>query len=191
MEDIDVLLVDGDNLLHRVRGSRDEGGVAWLLPRLARWRPDGLRIVVALDGHPAPAENARRRVASGIEFHHSGSRSADDLIVGLLATLPYAGRARTVVVTSDRGLRDRARKAGGLTRTVDWLIGRISRPGTISAATTSSRPVGIGRGKPPRPQPGSEPGSEEGAPAAGWRPGRGATRKKGNPRRAARREPRR
>ena len=56
VDDIDLLLIDGDNLLHDVRGSRDEGGVAWLLPRLSGWRPSHLRIVVGLDGHAAPGE---------------------------------------------------------------------------------------------------------------------------------------
>ena len=82
-EGIDLVLVDGDNLLHEVRGSRDEGGVAWLLPRLSGWRPAHVRIVVALDGHAATGEPNRRRVTRGIEFHHSGSKSADDVLVGL------------------------------------------------------------------------------------------------------------
>jgi hypothetical protein len=55
--DIDLLLVDGDNLLHTARGRRDDGGVSWLLPELARWRRDVMRVVVALDGHP-PASRA-------------------------------------------------------------------------------------------------------------------------------------
>ena len=75
--DLELLLVDGDNLLHAVRGRRDEGGTAWLLPRLARWRPERLRVIVVLDGHPAPGEPMRQR-ALGIELHHAGSRSADD-----------------------------------------------------------------------------------------------------------------
>lgn len=190
LEDIDVLLIDGDNLLHEVRGSRDEGGVAWLLPRLARWRPESMRIVVALDGHPAPAEAARRRVAKGIQFHHSGSRSADDLLVELLAAQPYAGRARTAVVTRDRGLRERIRRVGGLTRSIDWLLGSISRPGTGGAIAASARPVGIGQGKSPRPAAAAPPSPDLDERDA-WRPGRGATRKKGNPRQTVKRTPRR
>ena len=67
VDDTDLLLIDGDNLLHDVRGSRDEGGVAWLLPRLASWRPLHLRIVVGLDGHAAPGEASRTRATRGIE----------------------------------------------------------------------------------------------------------------------------
>ena len=76
IDELDLLLIDGDNLLHDVRGARDEGGVAWLLPRLSGWRPAHLRIVLGLDGHPAPGEANRSRVTRGIEFHHSGRRSA-------------------------------------------------------------------------------------------------------------------
>lgn len=185
LDEIELLLVDGDNLLHDVRGSRDESGVAWLLPRLSRWRPDGLRIVVALDGHAALGEPSRRRVTRGIEFHHSGSRSADDLLIELLSSQPYAGRARTAVVTRDRGLADRARRAGGWTRSVDWLKERLNAapvPGSGNSAPRSS--VGIGQGKPPRRRPSGppEPGAEMPEP---WQPGRGATRKRGNPRRGA------
>jgi hypothetical protein len=177
---LELLLVDGDNLLHAVRGGRDDGGVAWLLPRLSRWRPPGLWIVVALDGHPAQGETNRRRVATGIEFHHAGARSADDLIIDLLSRQPFDARARSVVVTRDRDLVARAHRAGGLTRSPDWLVGQLDVPGSWAAA--SSGPVGaqIGQGGPPR-QPRSVPQQDDQRPA--WRSGRGATRKRGNPRR--------
>ena len=123
-----LLLVDGDNLLHAVRGGRDDGGVAWLLPRLSRWRPAGTRVVVALDGHPAHGESSRRRVATGIEFHHAGTRTADDLIVDLLASQPFAARAHCVVVTRDVDLLERAHRAGGLTRSLDWLVSQLDAP---------------------------------------------------------------
>jgi hypothetical protein len=182
-DDLDLLLVDGDNLLHAVRGGRDDGGVAWLLPRLSRWRPAGLRIVVALDGHPAHGETSRRRAATGIEFHHAGARSADDLIIELLSRQPFSARARSVVVTRDLGLTDRARRAGGLTRTPDWLTEQLDEPSR--AAVTQSGPAAsqIGQGKPPRRPPDADPGDEE---RPTWQPGRGATRKRGNPRRGPR-----
>ena len=145
VEELDLLLIDGDNLLHDVRGARDAGGVAWLLPRLAGWRPVHLRIVVGLDGHPAVGEPSRARAAPGIEFHHSGSRSADDLLVDLLAAQPYSGRHRTAVVTRDRGLKARARRVGGETRSVDWLMQRVG--GSPRAAGPPARSTGIGQGK--------------------------------------------
>jgi len=189
VDELELLLIDGDNLLHDVRGSRDEGGVAWLLPRLSGWRPQHLRIVVALDGHPAPGEANRARVTRGIEFHHSGRRSADDLLVDLLGAQPYAGRSHTAVITRDRGLQARAMRAGGLTRSVDWLMRQVggSSGGRTAAKTGSgAKPVGIGQGKPPKKRhfDPPDPAEEE---RTSWEPGRGATKKKGNPKRSAKR----
>ncbi|MGD8682522.1 MAG: hypothetical protein PVG27_01120 [Chloroflexota bacterium] len=190
VDELDLLLVDGDNLLHDVRGTRDEGGVAWLLPRLSGWRPEHLRIVVALDGHPAPGETTRRQVARGIEFHHSGSRSADDLLIDRLTAQPYVGRSRTAVVTHDRSLRARANRAGGVTRSVDWLVRQLAGVGDKHRGSTraADKPVGIGQGRPRRRHLAAPDAEEE---RGTWQPGRGATRKKGNPRRRAKRARRR
>jgi len=182
VEQLDLLLIDGDNLLHDVRGSRDEGGVAWLLPRLSGWRPDHLRIIVGLDGHPAPGEASRKRATRGIEFHHSRSRSADDMLIDLLKAQPFAGRSRTAVVTRDRGLQARANRAGGTTRSVDWLMGLVVGK-TIGRGAKGGPPVGIGQGKPPPKRHFEAPDPDEPEREA-WRPGRGATRKKGNPKRS-------
>lgn len=182
IDEIDLLLIDGDNLLHHVRGSRDEGGVAWLLPRLSGWRPAHLRIVVALDGHPAPGETRRQRVTRGIEFHHSGSRSADDLLIELLTAQPYAARIRTALVSRDRTLRARATREGGLTRSTDWLMRAVA--GSAGRSGRGAPPVRIGQGKPP-PRSRSTVNEPETLDQPGWEPGRGATRKKGNPRRVA------
>ena len=180
IDDLDLLLIDGDNLLHVVRGSRDEGGVAWLLPRLSGWRPPQLRIVIALDGHPAPGEASRRKATRGIEFHHSGRRSADDILVDLLKAQPYAGRSRTVVVTRDRGLQARATRAGGQTRSVDWLMRQVTGPSKSTGR--GSKPVGVGQGQPTA-QRHYDPYASEEDTGSSWQPGRGATKKKGNPKR--------
>lgn len=183
VEDVDLLLIDGDNLLHAVRGSRDEGGVAWLLPRLSSWRPLHLRIVVGLDGHAAPGEASRTRATRGIEFHHSGRRKADDMLIDLLEAQPYAQRSRTIVVTRDRTLQARAAKAGGASRSVDWLMKLVAGGPRRRVSGPKPKLVGIGQGKPPRkrhfdpPDGGAEPGPV-------WEPGRRATRKKGNPKRS-------
>ena len=179
-DELDTLLIDGDNLLHDVRGSRDEGGVAWLLPRLVGWRPRHLRIVVALDGHAAPGEASRKRAAPGIEFHHSGSRSADDMIIDLLEAMPYAERGRTATVTRDRGLQARANRSGGATRSTDWLMRMLVAGGR--SGTRTARPVSIGQGKPPRQRHVEPPDADE-TERSSWAPGRGATKKKGNPKR--------
>lgn len=181
VEDLDLLLIDGDNLLHDVRGSRDEGGVAWLLPRLSGWRPEHLRIIVGLDGHPAPGEASRKRATRGIDFHHSRSRSADDMLIDLLTAQPYAGRSRTAVVTRDRGLQARATRAGGASRSVDWLMGLVVGP-PAGRTASGAKPVGIGQGKPPRNRP-FEPDDPDAGERDPWQPGRGATKKSGNPRR--------
>jgi hypothetical protein len=194
MDEPTLLLVDGDNLLHDVRGGRDDAGVAWLLPQLRRWRPSALRIVVALDGHPAPGDPSRRRAAPGIEFHHAGRRSADDLIVDLLGEQPLEERARTVVVTRDRALVARVRRSGGLARSVTWLVTELEGRAGSSREAATRRAVSIGQGRPPRhpgvsPAVDAAPGKPAHDPAAAdeapWRPGRGATRKHGNPRRNA------
>ena len=183
--DVDLVLIDGDNLLYDVRGVRDEGGVAWLLPRLSGWRPEGVRIVVSLDGHPAPGEARRGRVMRGIEFHHSGSRSGDDMLIAMLASRGFGDRGRTVVVTRDRGLQARTRAAGGLTRSVDWLmrsIGGATQMG--SGSSQAAKPAGIAQGKAP-PARHFDPPDPDAEDRPSWEPGRGATRKRGNPRRKA------
>jgi hypothetical protein len=181
VEDIELLLIDGDNLLHDVRGGRDEGGVAWLLPRLSGWRPPHLRIIVGLDGHAAPGEASRTRATRGIEFHHSGRRSADDMLIDLLKGQPFAARSRTAVVTRDRALQARASRAGGTSRSVDWLMRQVA--GTRLRGGAAGKPVGIGQGKPPAKRALDAPDpAEDGQPP--WQPGRGATSKKGNPKRS-------
>jgi hypothetical protein len=185
-----LLLVDGDNLLHDVRGGRDDAGVAWLLPQLRRWRPATLRIIVALDGHAAPGDGSRRRAAPGIEFHHAGRRSADDLIVDLLGQQSPEGRARTIVVTRDRDLVARVRHDGGLARSVAWLIAELGGQGEVGSRTAARGSVGIGQGRSPRRSSDTTTATRAGDAAgdpdeARWRPGRGATRKHGNPRRGA------
>lgn len=140
------MLVDGDNLLHRVRGMRDEAGVAWLLPRLAAWRPAGVQVTVVLDGASDPGSPRRQRAAPGITWEHSGRVDADTSIVEQARARPYADRARTVVVTDDRGLADRARHVGVLVRRLDWLVEQLNRPTVMQprppAGATPARPGG-------------------------------------------------
>ncbi len=181
VDELELLLIDGDNLLHDVRGGRDAGGVAWLLPRLSGWRPQHLRIVVGLDGHPPPGEGSRKRATRGIEFQHSRSRSADDMLIDLLMAQPYAGRSRTAVVTHDRGLQARATRAGGTSRSIDWLMKQVAGPPADTGR--AEKPVRIGQGKPPLLRHLDVTETNE-VDREAWRPGRGATKKKGNPKRS-------
>ena len=175
VEDVDLLLIDGDNLLHDVRGSRDEGGVAWLLPRLSGWRPPHLRIIVGLDGHAAPGEASRKRATRGIEFHHSGRRSADDMLIDLLKAQPFAGRSRTAVVTRDRGLQARTSRAGGISRSIDWLMRQVTGASRRSGA--AGKPGAV---QPVIPSPSSY--EHPRAASSSWAPAAGARQPRSRPR---------
>ena len=179
LELVDHVIIDGDNLLHAVRGSRDAGGVAWLLPRLRAWRPPDLSIIVALDGHADRGLGDRRPVAPGMSVRHGGLRSADDLIVSLVETRPYAERARTLVVTDDGQLRDRIRHAGATSKRVAWLVDRLSGRGPAAGPDTGPQ-ASIGQRRSPRTGPAADETRTDEDPRP-WQPGRGATRKRGNP----------
>ena len=207
--DLELLVIDGDNLLHRVRGMRDEAGLHWLLPRLKAWRPPEVQVLLMLDGSPGPGVGRRQQVVPGIQMQHSGRIDADTAIVELVRARGYAERTRTVVVTDDRQLSDRARYAGVLVRRLDWLIDLLARPNPGAAAALSAPgrsasssiaspvppkpaprsgkpPVGIGGGRPPRAPDATTPIERDPRDAGPepWKPGRGATTKHGNPRKA-------
>jgi hypothetical protein len=191
------VLVDGDNLLHRVRGMRDEAGLRWLLPRLRSWRPQNVTITVMLDGHPDPGEAHRRRVATGVEFRHSGDMDGDSAIVATLRARPYSDRSRTVVVTDDRQLGDRVRHAGGMVRRLDWLVGGLAASVGEPAPTTAGRasrppspPTGIGGGQRRLTTGMAEKSTDtdDADEREPWKPGRGATAKRGNPRKQPKRD---
>jgi hypothetical protein len=206
--EFELVLVDGDNLLHRVRGMRDEAGLRWLLPRLRAWRPANVTITVMLDGHPDPGEAHRRRVATGVEFRHSGDLDGDSAIVGTLRARPYSDRSRTIVVTDDRQLGDRVRHSGGMVRRLDWLVnglaasvgesvpaggGNSSAGGNAPGRASSSSakpPTGIGGGQRRHATGMAEKSTDTDADdeRKPWRPGRGATTKRGNPRKSSKRE---
>jgi hypothetical protein len=188
---VELVIIDGDNLLHAVRGSRDAGGVAWLLPRLRAWRPPTVTVIVTLDGPPDRGLGDRRPIAPGISVRHSGTHSADDVIVSTVEARPYADRARTVVVTDDGRLRERVRRAGGIGRRVSWLTERLTGalvdvPNGARSPSSGRPPSGSTIGSGRRPATGPDPArppADGDAERPSWRPGRGATRKSGNPKR--------
>lgn len=111
------VLVDGNNLLHRLppgRRSRDE--VRRLTLELVR--RERLRVTVVFDGPPPPGTPPGERLGRA-SIRYAGSRSADDVI---LASLPPGDAARQwVVVTDDRELGRRARGRGSEVRSLhDW-----------------------------------------------------------------------
>lgn len=176
LDGIGRLLVDGNNLLHRVSGSVDDGAIRLLLARLNAAIPSDLPTIVMLDGHAASGTDRRQRIRRGLEIHHAGSLSADDALLNIVRDTAPNDRASVTLVTDDRSLLEKARHLGARTQRLDWLQGLIERPPRMTAdghigrkgiRTPDSRPAAQG---------------DESA-AAPWKPGRGATRKRGNPKR--------
>jgi hypothetical protein len=178
------LLIDGSNLLHALSRTSGAAPPAALIGRLRGAIPAAVAIELVFDG---PAERGLRneRIASGLTVRYSGPRTGDAVILGLIDDVRLLdgadGTATLLVVTDDRDLRHGSRLRGARTAGSAWLLGRLD------ARRLSSPSVGN-----PRPARGARPVSAasqiDGDPAemdrAGWKPGRGATTKRGNPRRA-------
>ena len=200
---VERLLIDGTNLLYRMSrdalatrapaaasGSPVQAAVpqapAALIGRLRAVIPAATRIELVLDGAPEHGL-AGVRIAHGLTVRHSGRYSADSLLDRLVADAIGSGgspdaaaRAADVllVITDDRELAGRIRRRGARVAGADWLIGRLER------TRLSAPSVGAARA-PATPQMGSTDEDER----PGWRSGRGATTKSGNPRRRARMRP--
>jgi hypothetical protein len=185
------LLIDGNNLLHAI--SKASGGTgaappAALIGRLRGAIPAAVTIELVFDG---PAERGLRneRIATDLVVRYSGARTADSVILTMVEDVRVLeggeGTATILVVTDDRDLRHGSRLRGARTAGSAWLLGRL---GSGRLASPS-----IGNPRPPRPSK-TTSGSDSRATAAdrndgesdrrGWAPGRGATTKKGNPRKA-------
>ena len=183
LDGIDRLVVDGSNLLHQlVRGGG--GPPAAIVGRLRAAIPGTVRILLVFDG-PAEQGGGVGRVAQGMSVRYAGRRTADATI---LEDVEAAGMAdpsspgRTLVVTDDNALRRILGRAGARSIGTAWLLGRFER-------TALSAPS-VGNRRPPTPPTAGAPdgtGAEGDPPTRRWRPGRGATTKVGNPRRAPRR----
>jgi len=180
-----TLLVDGTNLLHALtRGPGDRQPPAAVIGRLRAAIPMEAKITLVFDG---PAERGVRgeRIAGGLEVRYSGRRTADEVLLELVnqaATWSDAdgpGAATVLVVTDDRDLRAAIHRRGGRSAGTQWLIGRLDRPRLSSPSIGNARPP-----KPPR-VPQDAKAVEEVEAAPGWSPGRGATTKRGNPKRAS------
>ena len=142
---------------------------------------------------------ADSRIATGLSVRYSGRISADLLLDRLVAdAIGSGGTAESaarlgdalLVVTNDRDLGTRIRRRGARVASADWLIGRLGRTRLSAPSVGVERaPAGAaGAGqRGPQPNPGSSP--EDAVERPGWRPGRGATTKTGNPRRRARMRP--
>jgi hypothetical protein len=122
------LLIDGNNLLHRLpRARRSREQVRRLTLDLCRGHRT--RVVVVFDG-PPPDGTPEREELGQVSIRYAGARSADDLIIG---SLPAGVGARDwTVVSDDRELRRRATDRGARARTVaEWQRTRAQpRPTT-------------------------------------------------------------
>ena len=183
------LLIDGSNLLHAL--SRAPGGAppAALIGRLRGAIPAAVAIELVFDG---PAERGLRneRIASGLTVRYSGARTGDAVIIGLVDDVRLVdgpdGTATLLVVTDDRDLRHGSRLRGARTAGSAWLLGRLDARRLSSPSVGNPRPARLAHGA----RPVSAASQIDGDPAEmdrpGWKPGRGATTKRGNPKRAPR-----
>jgi YacP-like NYN domain-containing protein len=177
------LLVDGTNLLHALtRGPGDRQPPAAVIGRLRAAIPAATPITLVFDG-PAEAGVRNERIAGGLTVRYSGRRTADEVILQLVDdTVTWSeadgpGAASVLVVTDDRDLRAALHRKGARTAGAQWLIGRLERPRLTAPSVGNPRP-------PAPPRVGQDPHADE----VRWSPGRGATAKKGNPKRRAKRE---
>ncbi|MFL5649940.1 MAG: hypothetical protein ACJ777_01535 [Chloroflexota bacterium] len=179
------LLVDGTNLLHAM--SKASGGAPQtaLIGRLRGAIPASVTIELVFDG---PPERGLRneRIAAGIVVRFSGARTADAVILTIIEDVRLVdgadGTAALLVVTDDRDLRHGAHVRGARTARSAWLLGRLGTGRLASPSVGNPRPA---RGGPPLTPAASQPAadtSDDDGPS--WKPGRGATTKKGNPRKA-------
>jgi len=180
LEGIERILVDGTNLLHAIRRGPTPVPAATLIGRLRAVIPARVRIELVFDGPPDPG-SGNVRVASGLTVRYAGRVSADALLTRLVAeAAPFASEpvARILVVTDDNELGRAVRRHGATTARTAWLRHRLQR-------TTLAAPS-VGRRRAPAPGPLDEAARDEDAGERRWQPGRGATKKRGNPRRGAR-----
>jgi hypothetical protein len=174
LADTERLIVDGSNLLPAIARSRGAVPPAALIGRLRAAIPASIVVELIFDGAPDPGLRGER-IAAGVIVRHSGRRTADEAILDSIerAGPTFASRNADaiLVVTDDRELATGVRARGARTAGTAWLIGRLERPRLASSS--------VGNRKPPA-GPKTAPDDEERTP---WKPGRGATAKKGNPRR--------
>lgn len=170
----DRLIVDGSNLLHALARRSGPAPQAALIGRLRAAIPATIGVELVFDGAPEAGLRGER-IASGLIVRHAGRRSADDVLLGLVDQARSAagpgGASGLLIVTDDRELRVALQAKGARTAGTAWLLGRLDRPRLAAPSIGNRRP-------PPPPESGHD--DTERRP---WKPGRGATVKRGNPRR--------
>jgi hypothetical protein len=177
-------LVDGTNLLHAMQKGVGAAPPTALIGRLRGAIPAATTIELVFDG---PPERGLRneRIAAGLVVRYSGGRTADAVILTIIEDVRMLDGAEAsaslLVVTDDRDLRHEAQMRGARTARSAWLLGRLGTGRLASPSVGNPRPA---RG----PKPVSVASQQDGDPVEmdrrSWKPGRGATSKKGNPRKA-------
>ena len=186
------LLVDGTNLLHALSKTATAAPPAALIGRLRGAIPATTTIELVFDG---PPERGLRneRIAAGVVVRYSGGRTADAVILTMIEDVRLLdgsdGTATLLVVTDDRDLRHGARLRGARTAGSAWLLGRLDAGRLSSPSIGNPRPARPSRHARTGAVPSTSPAlTSDGDPAEmdrpGWKTGRGATTKRGNPRKA-------
>ncbi|MFL5779537.1 MAG: hypothetical protein ACJ761_11440, partial [Chloroflexota bacterium] len=193
------LLVDGNNLLHalsRGGGSGPGGGsgagggsrhapapAGAIVGRLRGAIPGPIAIELVFDG-PAERGLFGERIAAGVSVRYGGRRTADAVLLGLVDAAAHEGGSSAaesiLVVSDDRALRHGLHALGARTAGTAWLLGRLEDRRTKLASPSA------GNARPPAPtaQPAGSDDVDDNSTA--WKPGRGATVKRGNPHRRPR-----
>jgi hypothetical protein len=154
-----------------------------LLVRAERVLVDGNNLVggwddVRLRAYESAIHRSLPRNATLEVFRDGGGRSADDRIIEAVGRPDLSRADRIIVVTDDRELRDRARRLGASTITARYFRDRIT--GNTVAPTTTRATGGFGRGGARPATPFDREGEkDEGPDERRWKPGRGATKKRG------------
>jgi hypothetical protein len=158
------LVVDGTNLLHALRRGSEPAPTSALVGRLRAMIPSEIAVEVVFDG--SGPGGPVQRATSGVFVRFSGRRPADELIVDL------AEPEGILVITDDRELRERLGARGTATARTSWLVRRLERGRLVGPS--------VGNRRPPLRQPSGTTTDPDREP---WKPGRGATTKRGNPKR--------
>jgi len=202
----ELLLVDANNLVGALARTAGAPPAAALVARIRNLIPRSVLIELVFDG-PVERGMGRARVATGVTVRYSGRQTADETIVGRVRAEAAAGgplaSAAILVISDDRGLRDLVRALGARTAGSSWLASRLGGtrapwPRRAGGTTGSGRSTTlradprtapgdrgqtVGHGTPP-----PRPDVADDDTTARWQGGRGATAKRGNPRRAPRRD---
>jgi|SRR5690349_3870584 hypothetical protein len=179
------LLVDATNVLHALARGGTRQPPAALIGRLRAAIPPEASIELVFDG---PTERGLRgeRIAHGVSVRYGGRFSADTILITLVEEAGTLAADAILVVTDDVALRHAVQRRGARTAGTTWLMRRLDRPRLSSPSVANRRPPGSAANRrPPGVEAQPQPGSVEADPSERprWAPGRGATTKRGNPRR--------